>query len=82
MMLRIAPHLVSDVKQLEPVAFGNPFEPASRGWITKDRTAPGHIGDPRSATVEKGEELLSFFTDGVVALLERVLAWNGKDWNG
>ena len=32
-----------------------PFEPASRGWITQDRSEPGHIGDPRGATAEKGE---------------------------
>ena len=46
MVLRIRPELVGDVKKLETVPFGNPFLPASRGWITKDRTAPGHIGEP------------------------------------
>ncbi len=34
-----------------------PFEPASQGWITKDRSAAGHIGDPRHATAAKGETL-------------------------
>ena len=82
MMLRIAPQLVGDLKRVKPVKFGNPFEPASRGWITKDRTAPGHIGDPRHATAEKGETLFSVFTDDVVDLLNRTLRWDGKSWNG
>ena len=46
MMLRLAPHLVGDLSRVEPVPFGKPFEPASRGWITEDRSEPGHIGDP------------------------------------
>jgi len=82
MMLRIAPRLVGDFKAAEPVEFGNPFEPATRGWITKDRTVPGHIGEPHLATAEKGEALLQIFTEDTVKLLERVIAWNGKDWNG
>ncbi len=82
MMLRIAPHLVGDLSKVQPVEFGNAFEPASRGWITKERTVPGHIGDPRSATAEKGETLFQVFTDDVSALLERVLKWDGKSWNG
>jgi creatinine amidohydrolase len=82
MMLRLAPHLVGDLTAIDPVEFGNPFEPAHRGWITKDRTGPGHIGDPRQATAEKGETLFRVFTDDVVALLERVIAWDGKSWNG
>ena len=80
MVLQIAPRLVGDFKMLKPVAFGNAFEPATRGWITKDRTAPGHIGEPSLATAEKGETLLRIFTDDVVQLLERVLAWDGKSW--
>jgi creatinine amidohydrolase len=82
MMLRLAPQLVGDPPQVEPVAFGNPFEPASRGWITKERSTPGHIGDPRSATAEKGEALFRVFADDVVRLLERVLAWDGRSWDG
>ena len=80
MILRIAPKLVGASNQLEPVPFGSGFEPASRGWITRDRTAPGHIGDPRAATPEKGETLFRAFTDDVVRLLERILAWDGKSW--
>jgi len=82
MILRIAPHLVGDLKKLTPVEFGNAFEPASRAWITKDRTEPGHIGSPHLATADKGEALLRVFADGVVSLLERVIAWDGKSWNG
>ena len=81
MILRLAPHLVGDISKLASIESGNAFDPASRGWITKDRTAPGHIGDPRAATAEKGEALLQAFAAGAVAFLERVLAWDGKSWN-
>src|SRR5437899_9146180 len=80
MILRLAPKLVGPLSQLEPVPFGNAFEPASRGWITCDRTQAGHIGDPRAATPEKGEALFRAFTEDIVRLLERVLAWDGKSW--
>ncbi len=82
MMLRIAPHLVGDLRTVEDVDWGNPFEPASRGWITRKRTAPGHIGYPRGATAEKGETLFQVFSAQVVAMLERVLAWDGQSWSG
>jgi creatinine amidohydrolase len=80
MILRVAPKLVGPLDRLEPVRFGHAFEPASRGWTTKDRTVSGHIGDPRSATAEKGETLFRLFADGVVELLERVIRWDGKSW--
>jgi creatinine amidohydrolase len=82
MMLRIRPDLVRDLDKTAPVEFGNPFEPAARGWITKDRTEVGHIGDPRFATAEKGETIFSVFSADVVSLLNRVLAWNGSSWDG
>lgn len=82
MMLRIAPHLVGNLAQVEAVDFGKAFEPAHRAWITKDRTAPGHIGDPRYATAEKGETLFRVFSADVVSLLRRVIAWNGRSWDG
>lgn len=82
MMLRIRPDLVGDLKQTVEVEFGNPFEPGSRGWITKDRTTSGHIGNPSIATAEKGEALFRVFTADVVAFLQRVLAWDGQSWNG
>jgi creatinine amidohydrolase len=82
MILRLSPHLVGDLKPIEPVPFGNPFEPGSRGWITKDRSAPGHIGDPRQASAEKGEILFRLFAGDVVSYLERVAAWDGRSWDG
>ena len=83
MILRLAPQLVAgDVTKLSPVEWGNPFEPAVRGWITKDRTVPGHIGYPQLATAEKGESLFRAYAAGLVALLERVLAWDGSSWSG
>lgn len=81
MMLRIRPELVGDLTKVEPVSFGAAFAPANRAWITKDRTEPGHIGDPRHATAEKGETLFRTFTADVVALLERMLAWDGVEWD-
>jgi creatinine amidohydrolase len=82
MMLRLAPHLVGDYRNVRPVEFGASFEPADRGWTTKDRSAPGHVGDPRGASAEKGETLFRAFTDDAVRFLERVLAWDGSSWNG
>jgi creatinine amidohydrolase len=81
MILRIAPHLVRDHEKTQPVPFGTGFSPATRAWITKDRTEPGHIGDPRHANAEKGEQLFRLFSGDVVKLLERVIAWDGKEWD-
>jgi creatinine amidohydrolase len=47
-----------------------------------DRSEPGHVGDPRSATAEKGEVLFQCFSEEVVKLLERVIAWDGVSWEG
>jgi creatinine amidohydrolase len=80
MILRLAPNLVGDVDAVGPVPFGDPFEPADRAWITKERSAAGHVGDPRPATPEKGEALFKAFTDDAVKFLERVIAWDGKSW--
>jgi creatinine amidohydrolase len=82
MMLRINPHLVGDLSKLQPIEFGGVFEPAHRAWITKDRTEPGHIGDPRHATAEKGEVIFRTLSGDVINLLEKVLAWDGKSWHG
>lgn len=82
MILRLAPQLVGPYQDLEPVPPGNPFLPASRAWITRDRTTPGHIGWPHLASPEKGELLFHSFTDDVVALLERVSRWDGRTWEG
>lgn len=82
MMLRINPHLVGDLSKLPMIEFGGAFEPAHRAWITKDRTEPGHIGDPRNATAEKGEVIFRTLSTDVINLLEKVLAWDGKSWHG
>lgn len=82
MILRIHPHLVKgDVQKLQTVDFGFAFEPAYRGWITKDRTVPGHIGSPQFATPEKGEHLFQSFSVGVKTFLESIIAWDGIAWD-
>lgn len=82
MMLCLAPQLVKDHRSVSPQEFGNPFEPATRGWIMPDRSAAGHVGDPREASADKGEALFGTFTRGTVALIERMIAWDEKSWNG
>lgn len=82
MVLRLAPHLVGDLKSLPTVEQAPGFGPAERGWITKDRTASGHIGSPQWATAEKGESLFRIYSGGVVDFLERVHRWDGESWNG
>jgi creatinine amidohydrolase len=78
MILHLAPNLVGDLSQIEPVSSAMPFEPATQGWITKERSEPGHIGDPRRATARKGQLLFDRFSQNVVAFLERVIAWDGR----
>jgi creatinine amidohydrolase len=81
MMLRLTPHLVvGEVSKLETVPFGFSFEPAYRGWTTKDRTVPGHIGSPQHATAEKGEQLFSQFASGVEQFILQVGQWDGSSW--
>lgn len=82
MMLRLAPHLVGDFKNTAPLEFGASFKPAARGWITRERSEPGHIGQPHLASPEKGETLFRLFSEDLIALLERVIRWDGKSWNG
>ena len=81
MLLRIRPDLVGDYRQLAPVPFGRAFAPAHRAWITRDRSEPGHIGQPQLASAEKGEVLLRAFANDVVALLQRVIDWDGREWD-
>ena len=80
MLRRIAPKLVGNYTAVEPVAQTDAFAPAGRGWVTGDRTREGHIGSPHLASAEKGEVLFRVFADDVAALLERVVAWDGKSW--
>ena len=81
MMLRIRPELVGDLTKTENVPFGTGFGPAHRAWTMPDRSVPGHVGDPRSATVEKGEALFTVFAEDVARFLERVVAWDGEAWD-
>jgi creatinine amidohydrolase len=80
MILRLDPSLVGDYRGTQPVDMAPSFAPATRGWITKDRSEPGHIGLPHLATPEKGETLFRVFADDVVRFLERVIAWDGASW--
>jgi creatinine amidohydrolase len=82
MILRLAPSLAGDVSGIEAVSSSMPFDPATQGWITRERSAPGHIGNPRRATAEKGETLFRIFSQDVVTFLERVIAWDGCSWDG
>src|SRR5262249_43860115 len=50
MIMRLAPHLARDTSSIEPVSQGASFEPATRAWITQERSIDGHIGNPRAAT--------------------------------
>ncbi len=81
MMLVIRPELVKDFERVEPCDFGRGFAPASRAWITKDRTADGHIGYSNLASAEKGEKLFQMFSADVVQMLQRVADWDGKSWD-
>jgi creatinine amidohydrolase len=77
MILAISPHQVVDYLRAELVDQAGAFDPAHRAWITKDRSAVGHLGNPRVATAAKGETLLKLFTADVVDLLNRVADWRG-----
>jgi creatinine amidohydrolase len=82
MMLAIAPHLVvGAVESVPDVPWGRAFEPAHRAWIMPDRSVPGHIGYPQYATATKGEQLFQSFSQAVVQLLLRVVAWDGREWD-
>ncbi len=82
MVLRLAPQLVKDHHRVPPQEAGNAFEPAARAWTMRDRSEHGHVGDPREASAEKGEALFEAFARGAVAMLERVIAWDGQSWEG
>ncbi|MBL9215198.1 MAG: creatininase family protein [Opitutaceae bacterium] len=80
MMLRLAPRLVRNHRRVAPADPAAAFEPAFRAWVMPDRSARGHLGFPGEGSPEKGEALFRIFADGVVRLLERVIAWNGRSW--
>jgi creatinine amidohydrolase len=81
MILHLSPQLVGDLGRIELVPQVASFEPASRGWITRERSTVGHIGDPRRATAEKGQTLFRIFSHDVVTFLERVIGWDGRSWD-
>lgn len=80
MIQRIRPELVGPVANLEDVSFDYGFGKAYRGWVTQDRTVTGHIGAPRHATPEKGEQLFRTYAEGVTTFLREVAAWDGSKW--
>ncbi len=82
MVLRLNPRFVKGHERVPDQARGNPFEPASRGWIMPERSEHGHVGAPRHATAEKGEALFETFAAGAVQLIERMIAWDGQSWDG
>ncbi len=73
MMLRIRPELVGDYQAAESIAQEEPFAPAHRAWITKDRSTIGHIGTPTAATAEKGELLFQLFSNDLLNYLTRLI---------
>ncbi len=82
MILRIAPNLVGDYRSAPYIPPGSPFLPASRAWITKDRSQIGHIGSPAAASAEKGEHLFSVFSNDVQSIIQRMIQWDGSSWEG
>ena len=80
MMLRIRPDLVHEHQQCETAPFGEFFPGAHRAWITKERTAIGHIGSPQVASEGKGEALFSAFSASVVRLVQKMADWDGSTW--
>ena len=82
MILALQPGWVKGHAAVEEVEFGNPFLPAHRAWTMPDRSKPGHVGDAAAASAQKGEQLFEVFTQGFVQLVRRVIAWDGKSWDG
>lgn len=81
MVLRLNPDLVKQHLDVPEVDAGNSFEPASRAWVMRDRSEPGHIGCPAAATAEKGEHLFEVFSNGLISLIRRMVAWDGESWD-
>ena len=82
MILHLAPHLVGDISRIEPVPQTHRSSRPRGAGSPGSGAKPGHIGDPRRATAEKGETLFRIFSHDVVTFLERVIAWDGRSWDG
>ena len=75
-----------------PEDHDDPIEEVAANWLTlrseglsssqKREFKRWRQADPRHATAEKGEALFQVFADGAVAMLERVLKWDGQSWEG
>ncbi len=82
MMLALRPGLVaSALDHIAEIPFGCGAAPAYRGWTMADRSEPGHIGSPATASAEKGEALFNSFSTGVASFLARVVDWSGGAWD-
>ena len=83
MILHLAPQLVGELGQIEPVSPRRRRSSRPRGAGSPRSGAPlGHIGDPRRATAAKGQTLFRIFSHDVVTFLERVIGWDGRSWDG
>jgi creatinine amidohydrolase len=83
MMMAVAPALVAGEPGAVPeVPFGRGFAPGHRAWVMPDRSEPGHIGNPAAASADIGQKLFAAFAAGVASFLERVVAWDGRGWDG
>ncbi len=49
------------------------FGPVTMGWVTKDITETGVIGDATKATSEKGEQMLSFASKKLVDIFKEII---------
>jgi creatinine amidohydrolase len=76
----LAPHLVGDYCNAPPVEFEPSFAPPSAaGLPANERNRDTWPASCRLA--EKGEILFRLFSDDLIALIERVIGWDGKSWN-
>jgi len=82
MILHLRPDLVKQHEEVKAVSQSGSFQPAQRAWIMPDRSQAGHIGTPAKASARKGEELLRLFSQGVTDLIQRVIGWDGRSWDG
>jgi len=83
MILRLSPHLVKDHAHVAPQELATPSRPATRAWTMRDRSQAGHIGDPREASAEKrARRCCKHSRAELWSLIERMIAWDGKSWDG